>query len=69
MTFKEGPFYQKVTSEKMYFLTETGSYRIPAPPTMKNKGFFTASLCEVVRWLGKKAEELGVDVFPNTPGS
>ena len=67
MTFKDWPFYQAVISEKMYFLTQKSQYRIPAPPTMKNKGFFTASLCEVVRWLGKKAEELGVDIFPGTP--
>ncbi len=67
MTSKDWPFYQVVTSEKMYFLTEKSTYRIPAPPTMKNKGFFTASLCEVVRWLGKQAEELGVDIFPGTP--
>ena len=67
MTSKDWPFYQKVVSERMYFLTKTKAYRIPAPPTMKNKGFFTASLCEVVRWLGKKAEELGVDIFPSTP--
>ena len=67
MTSKDWPFYQTVTNEKMYFLKKEGTYRIPAPPTMKNKGFFTASLCEVVRWLGKQAEELGVDVFPGTP--
>ena len=67
MTFKDWPFCQAVTSEKMYFLTKKNQYRIPAPPTMRNKGFFTASLCEVVRWLGKRAEESGVDIFPGTP--
>lgn len=67
MTSKDWPFYQEVASEKMYFLTKKNAYRIPAPPTMNNKGFFTASLCEAVRWLGKKAEELGVDIFPSTP--
>ena len=64
---KDLPFHQPVTKEKMYFLTQKRAYRIPTPPTMRNQGFFTASLCEVVRWLGQKAEELGIDVFPNTP--
>lgn len=67
MTSGDWPFCQEVASEKMYFLTKKNAYRIPAPPTMNNKGFFTSSLCEVVRWLGKKAEGLGVDVFPSTP--
>ena len=62
------PFYQPITHEKMYFLTSKNSFRIPHPPTMKNKGFFTASLCEVVRWLGQQAESLGVNIFPQTAG-
>ena len=60
------PFYKPVTHEKMYFLTSKSQFRIPTPPTMKNKGFFTASLCEVVRWLGQKAESMGIDVFSQT---
>ena len=63
---KDLPFYKPVTHEKMYFLTQKNNFRIPAPPTMNNKGFFTASLCEVVRWLGQQAESLGVDIFPQT---
>ena len=30
-------------------------------------GFYTASLCEIVRWLGERAEELGVNLFPGFP--
>ena len=63
---KDFPFYKPVTHEKMYFLTQRCLFRIPSPPTMNNKGFFTASLCEVVRWLGQKAESLGIDIFPST---
>ena len=40
---------------------ERRAQRIPTPPTMQNHGYHTASICEVVRWLGEKAEGLGVN--------
>ena len=58
------PFRERVTRESVHFLTRGGGVRIPAPPTMRNHGFFTASLSEIARWLGERAEELGVEVFP-----
>lgn len=61
------PFRQKVEREAVYFLTESGSTRIPTPPTMHNKGNWSASICEIVRWLGEKAEGLGVNVFTGFP--
>jgi electron-transferring-flavoprotein dehydrogenase len=61
------PFRQPVTAESVYFLTESGSVRMPTPPTMHNRGYYTASLCELVRWLGEQAEALGVNIFPGFP--
>ena len=61
------PFRAPVQRESVYLLTEGGSTRLPTPPTMRNHGYFVASLCEVVRWLGGKAEELGINVFPGFP--
>lgn len=61
------PLRQPVGSEAVYLLTEGGSVRLPTPPTMRNHGFYTASICELVRWLGEKAEGLGVNVFPGFP--
>lgn len=61
------PFRKPVTSEKVYMLTESGKIRIPTPPTMKNHGYYTASLSEVVRWLGKKAEDAGVNILTSFP--
>ena len=52
---------------RFYLLTAGKAVRIPTPPTMHNQGFYTASLCEIVRWLGAKAEELGVNVFTGFP--
>ncbi len=61
------PFRQPVTGEAVYFLRDSGAIRLPTPPTMHNRGFFTASLCEVVRWLGEQAESRGVNIFPGFP--
>ncbi len=63
----ELPFRQPVGQEAVYLLTERGSVRIPTPPTMRNHGNYSASLCEVVRWLGERAEGLGVNLFPGFP--
>jgi electron-transferring-flavoprotein dehydrogenase len=63
----EWPFRQRVDREAVYLLTEGGSVKIPTPPTMKNHGNYAASLSEVVRWMGERAEALGVNVFPGFP--
>ena len=61
------PFRSPVTDERVYFMMGERAQRIPTPPTMQNHGYFTASLCEIVRWLGEKAEGLGVNVFTGFP--
>lgn len=61
------PFRQRVDREEVRVLTGSGSVRIPTPPTMRNHGYFAASLCEMVRWLGARAEELGVNIFAGFP--
>jgi electron-transferring-flavoprotein dehydrogenase len=63
----ELPFRQPVPGEAVYWLTGEKALRIPTPPSMRNHGYFTASICEVVRWLGEKAEGLGVNVFTGFP--
>ena len=63
LDMSELPLRGPVTKESVYFLTESRSVRIPTPPTMKNYGNQVASICEIVRWLGEKAEGLGVNVF------
>ena len=61
------PLRGRVGREAVYFLTEGRALRIPTPPTMRNHGNHVASICEIVRWLGEKAEGLGVNVFPGFP--
>ncbi|HVK00680.1 MAG TPA: electron-transfer flavoprotein:ubiquinone oxidoreductase, partial [Gemmatimonadales bacterium] len=61
------PFRQPVAGEAVYFMTEGRAQRIPTPPTMHNAGFYTASICEIVRWMGERAEQAGVNLFTGFP--
>ena len=63
------PFRTPVTKEAVYLLTPGSKIRLPTPPTMHNRGYYVASLCEIVRWLGAKAEALGVNVFTGFPAA
>lgn len=67
LTDADFPFRQRVEAEAVYFMTEGAARRIPTPPTMHNTGNYSASISEMVRWLGGKAEELGVNVFTGFP--
>ena len=51
------------TKDKMRFLTKSGSLPLPAPPQMNNHGNFILSLNELSKWLGERAEEVGVEVY------
>jgi electron-transferring-flavoprotein dehydrogenase len=61
------PFRAPVRGERVYFVTESSSIRIPTPPTMANHGNYVASIAEIVRFLGAKAAELGVNLFTGFP--
>ena len=63
----ELPFRAPVTGERVYVLTKGGSIRIPIPPPMKNHGNRIASIAEIVRWMGGKAEAAGVNIFTGFP--
>ncbi len=61
------PFQKPVEGDSVHFMMEKSSIRMPTPPTMKNHGNYVASICEVVRWMGKKAEDLGVQILTGFP--
>ena len=65
---EELPFKEKVKKETFYFLTQKKAFPFFTPPEMKSKNYWTASLCEAVRFLAKSAEALGVYLFPAYPG-
>ena len=66
---EELPFRAAVEAERVYVLTEARAMRIPTPPTMQNHGNRVASICEIVRWMGERAEALGVNVFTGFPAA
>jgi electron-transferring-flavoprotein dehydrogenase len=61
------PLDSPVTEDRFLLLTRDKAHRIPnwlLPPLMSNHGMYIASLGQVCRWLGARAEELGVEIFP-----
>ncbi|MHC3123125.1 electron transfer flavoprotein-ubiquinone oxidoreductase [Acinetobacter sp. GN11] len=67
------PLNVPVTEDKTFFLlSDTTSKEAPhwmVPKTLHNDGNYAVSLGNVVRWLGQKAEELEVSIFPGFAAS
>ncbi|TCT07195.1 electron-transferring-flavoprotein dehydrogenase [Tepidamorphus gemmatus] len=64
---EESPVKTPVTADHFLFLGHSGAIRLPnllMPPLMNNHGNFVVSLGNVCRWLARKAEELGVEIYP-----
>jgi electron-transferring-flavoprotein dehydrogenase len=64
---KGAPLNTPVSEDRFLFLTEKSSFSTPSwmlPGCFKNHGNYVVSLGNVCRWLGKQAEELGVEIFP-----
>ena len=63
----ERPLKTLVTADRFLLLGATGGVRLPnwpMPPLMSNHGNFIGSLGAVTRWLGARAEALGVEIYP-----
>jgi electron-transferring-flavoprotein dehydrogenase len=65
----ELPLRATVKNERVYLLTRGSSLRIPTPPPMRNHGNRVASICEIVRWMGERAEAMGVNIFTGFPAA
>lgn len=57
------------TNDKMRFLTKNSAIPIPTPPQMNNHGNYIISLNQFCKWLGERAEEVGVEVYPGFAAS
>lgn len=69
---KGAPMDTPVTDDRFYFLTRSGSIRLPnftMPPLMSNHGTYIVSLGNVCRWLASQAEALGVEIYPDFPAA
>ena len=63
----EHPFKTPVKADHFLVLGPAGSIRLPnfmMPPLMNNHGNFIVSLSNVTKWLGDRAEALGVEIYP-----
>ncbi len=68
----EAPLTTKVVDDQFLYLTSKGGVRLPnwpMPRLMSNHGKFIGSLGLIVRWLGKRAEALGVEIYPGFAGT
>ena len=61
----ECPIKTPVSKDKMMFLTEGSKFSLPVikGTPMYNHGNYVVRLGHVVKWLGAKAEELGVEIY------
>jgi len=65
-TDADHPLKTEVGSDSMWYLTASGRMNLPhmmLPRLMSNAGNYIVSLSDVCRWLGKKAEDLGVEIY------
>lgn len=65
---EDAPLKTAVTRDDILFFTSPDSaIKMPgflSPKTLHNHGNYVASLGNLTRWLGEKAEGLGVEIFP-----
>jgi electron-transferring-flavoprotein dehydrogenase len=61
------PLKTQVTNDHFYWMTAGSAIRLPnfaMPPLMNNHHCYIGSLGDVCRWLGPRAEALGVEIYP-----
>ena len=66
------PLKTEVTADEFMYLGHAGGVKLPnvfMPKLMSNHGNFVGSLGNVARYLGRKAEELGVEIYPGFPAA
>src|ERR1700748_3557602 len=61
------PLKTQVKDDQFYLLTKSGGFKLPGfmmPPLMLNHHCYITALGLVCRWLGAKAEALGIEIYP-----
>jgi electron-transferring-flavoprotein dehydrogenase len=61
------PLKTEVSEDRFYLLGPSGALKLPnilMPKLMNNHGNFVGSLANVARYLGARAEALGVEIYP-----
>jgi electron-transferring-flavoprotein dehydrogenase len=63
---RKAPVETEVSSDQFLFLTGQRAFALPhwmLPACFRNDGNYVISLGSLVRWMGRQAEELGVEIF------
>lgn len=64
------PLGPTVEDDSLYLLTKSGRFKVPyAPPAMHNHGYPLVALSSLVKWLGKIAEDKGIQIMTGTAGA
>ena len=61
------PLKTQVKDDRFYWMTRGSAIRLPGflmPPLMNNHHCYIGSLGNVCRWLARKAEVLGIEIYP-----
>jgi len=61
------PLKTQVNDDRFLWLSKTGKIKLPnlfMPPLLNNHDCYIGSLGNVCRWLARKAEALGVEIYP-----
>lgn len=61
------PLKTQVKDDRFYWMTGAGAIKLPnflMPPLMNNHHCYIGSLGNVCRWLARRAEALGVEIYP-----
>ncbi|MGH9396432.1 MAG: 4Fe-4S dicluster domain-containing protein [Terriglobia bacterium] len=63
------PLESQVTSDAVYYFTGSNQWKLPlTPPFLRNHGNYIISLNKFAKWLGGRAEQAGVSLFPGFSG-
>src|SRR5487761_139797 len=63
------PLETPVTGDAVLYFTQHGKLKLPlTPPFLRNHGNYVISLNKFVKWLGERAEEAGISLFPGFSG-
>src|SRR4051812_11287210 len=66
------PLHTEVSRDEFMYLGPSRGVKLPnlfMPKLMNNHGNFVGSLGNVARYLGRKAEEMGVEIYPGFPAA
>eukprot|EP00697_Spironema_sp_BW2_P003945 gnl/Spiro4/15321_TR8232_c0_g1_i2.p1 gnl/Spiro4/15321_TR8232_c0_g1~~gnl/Spiro4/15321_TR8232_c0_g1_i2.p1 ORF type:complete len:577 (-),score=103.20 gnl/Spiro4/15321_TR8232_c0_g1_i2:273-1922(-) len=63
------PVKVPAADDHLFYLTKNHAFEAPfLPPVLHNHGNYVISLSQLCRWLGERASDLGVEIYPGFPG-